>query len=102
VIAAFDTQPDLIFLDIQMPEVDGVEATRQIRERERAEGRRRVPIIALTAHAQSNDRDRFLAADMDEYIPKPYRLADIAAAVARFVGPVAASKREESRGSRES
>lgn len=85
VLAVFETKPDMVFMDIQMPGVDGVEATRRIRLREGAEGKRRVPIVALTAH---DDRARFLAAGMDDYIGKPYRLADIAAAVARFAGPV--------------
>lgn len=61
---------DLIFMDIQLPEMDGIEATAHIRELERESGRH-IPIVALTAYALKGDREKFLSLGMDEYISKP-------------------------------
>jgi CheY-like chemotaxis protein len=66
---------DLILMDVQMPGMDGVEATRLIREKE--DGGRRAVIIAMTAHDQSDDKERCLAAGMDDYITKPLELSEV-------------------------
>lgn len=62
---------DLILMDIQMPDMDGVQATRAIRESKSPDVDKTIPIIAMTAHAMKGDRERFLEAGMDEYISKP-------------------------------
>ena len=70
---AFVQQPfDLILMDISMPEMDGIEATRLVREHEASNAAMRIPIIALTANAMNGDRERFLSAGMDEYLAKPF------------------------------
>ena len=76
---------DAILMDVQMPEMDGLEATRKIREREAA-GRDRVPIIAMTAHALPGDRERCLESGMDEYLTKPVREAKLLEALSRLAG----------------
>ncbi|HAM71955.1 MAG TPA: hybrid sensor histidine kinase/response regulator [Verrucomicrobiales bacterium] len=76
-ITALERNPfDLVFMDLQMPKMDGLEATRRIRARQSPEARdpafaRRIIIIAMTANAMQGDREKCLAAGMDEYIPKP-------------------------------
>jgi len=71
---------DLIVMDVQMPDMDGFEATAAIRELEKPTGEH-IPIIAMTAHAMKGDRERCLAARMDGYVSKPIRVADVEEAV---------------------
>jgi CheY-like chemotaxis protein len=79
---------DVILMDVQMPEVDGFEATAAIRAREGAAGRR-TPIIAMTAHAMKGDRERCLAAGMDGYVTKPFQPEALFRALDALTAPVA-------------
>ena len=76
---------DLILMDVQMPVVDGLEATRAIRDRESRDGSRRIPVAALTAYALKGDQDRCLAAGMDGYISKPFVSAELLEGVRRIM-----------------
>ena len=67
---------DLILMDVQMPSMDGLQTTAVIREREKSSGGR-IPILAMTAHAMKQDRDRCLEAGMDAYVSKPVSPADL-------------------------
>jgi signal transduction histidine kinase/CheY-like chemotaxis protein/integral membrane sensor domain MASE1/HPt (histidine-containing phosphotransfer) domain-containing protein len=75
---------DLVLMDIQMPEMDGLEATAAIREKEKSSGKH-LPIVALTAHAMKGDEDRCLAAGVDGYLSKPIHQEQLFTAIERLV-----------------
>ena len=78
---------DLILMDCQMPEIDGFEATKVIREWETAGSRPAIPIIALTAHATPGDREHCLAAGMSDYIAKPFSMERLQAVLTSWLQP---------------
>jgi CheY-like chemotaxis protein len=85
-LAALELQKfDLVVMDVQMPEMDGLEATATIRAAERQSGAH-IPIIAMTAHAMKGDRERCLEAGMDRYIAKPIRARQLFDAIGELVG----------------
>ncbi|HSC65531.1 MAG TPA: ATP-binding protein, partial [Caldimonas sp.] len=85
--AASTTRYDMIFMDCHMPVMDGFAAARGIRDGEAQDGRPRTPIVALTALALDGDRERCLDAGMDDYMTKPVRAEQLAAAVQRWATP---------------
>ncbi|MCZ6708572.1 MAG: response regulator, partial [Chloroflexi bacterium] len=79
-----ETRYDLILMDVQMPELDGLETTRLIRAG--TDSGPRLPIVAVTAEAMAGDRERCLAAGMDDYLSKPMRLEDLRVVLQRWLG----------------
>jgi signal transduction histidine kinase/CheY-like chemotaxis protein len=86
---------DVVLMDCQMPELDGYQATKRLREIESQNGRKRVPVIALTANALVGDRERCLAAGMDDYLPKPFTGDELSALLSKWVVLDAASDPRE-------
>ena len=81
VALAAERSPDLVLMDIQLPDIDGVEALGRLR----ADGRTvSLPVLALTAQAMDGDRERFLAAGFDGYLSKPVDITDFVATVNRY------------------
>jgi signal transduction histidine kinase/DNA-binding response OmpR family regulator len=75
----------LVLMDCQMPELDGLEATAVIRKEERAQNRRRIPIIALTANAMTGDHQKCLDAEMDDFLSKPVKKEDLTAMLQKWI-----------------
>jgi CheY-like chemotaxis protein len=75
---------DLVLMDVQMPEMDGLEATAAIRKNENVTGKHQ-PIVALTAHAMKGDQERCLAAGMDDYLSKPIRPQELDAILEKYM-----------------
>jgi signal transduction histidine kinase/FixJ family two-component response regulator len=95
------TSYDLLLVDGQMPEMDGYETARCLREREAAEDLPPMPVIAVTAHAMKGDREKCLAAGMDDYLSKPFKVDKLADVIGRWlpipqVTPVAPAAIESS------
>lgn len=87
---------DLIFMDVQMPIMDGLEATRIIRTDPRFAHWSCVPIVALTAYAMAGDRERFLAAGMDSYLAKPVHMKNLFETLDRAIGDASSRMGRES------
>jgi len=87
-LAALQATPyDLVLMDCQMPEMDGFEATRRIRDPQSSVINRRVPVIAMTAYAMKGDRERCLEAGMDDYLAKPVQSGELSAMIDRWLCP---------------
>jgi CheY-like chemotaxis protein/HPt (histidine-containing phosphotransfer) domain-containing protein len=85
---------NLILMDCAMPEMDGYEATREIRKREQASGKR-VPIVALTANAMAHDRDECLSAGMDDHLSKPFSMQAMQEILERWIPATALAGQRE-------
>ena len=78
---AAEHAPDLVLMDIQLPDIDGVEALCRLRADERTAS---IPVLAVTAQAMQGDRERFLAAGFDGYLSKPLNIAELVATVKQY------------------
>jgi two-component system, cell cycle response regulator DivK len=78
---ATGSTPALVLMDIQLPDMDGIEALRRLREDDRTAG---IPVLALTAQAMHGDRERFLSAGFDGYLSKPVDVPELIATVRRY------------------
>ncbi len=87
VTALAKTSYDLILMDVQMPEMDGIEATKLIRDKKSNVQNHEIPIIAMTAHAMKGDRERFVEAGMDDYISKPIKPQEMIDTIEKQLSP---------------
>ena len=95
-VAADAVRFDLIFMDVQMPRLDGIEATRRLRAG--SGPNRSTPVVALTANAMEGDRERYLDAGMNDYLSKPFELAAVLGMVARWTDGAPAQGESEKAG----
>lgn len=99
--AALDHDFDIILMDVQMPEMDGVEATRAIREHEEQQGSdKSIPIVAVTAHAMKGDREEFLAAGMNAYVSKPFTPVELETTICSLVDKLSNAEKSSVSGPR--
>jgi CheY-like chemotaxis protein/HPt (histidine-containing phosphotransfer) domain-containing protein len=92
------TRYDIIFMDCEMPVMDGFEATRVIRQREKQQGKPRATIVALTANVADEGRHQCLDAGMDDYLGKPFRMRDLSQMIEKWCARIAAGDTEASKG----
>ncbi|MCC6555259.1 MAG: response regulator [Polyangiaceae bacterium] len=97
VAALAERRFDLALLDVEMPEMDGLQAAQAIRAREERDGGARVPLIVVTAYAMKGDRERCLQAGFDAYVSKPVQLDELHDAIDRLAGPAPESEDEPAR-----
>jgi len=86
---------DLVLMDIRMPIMDGVQATLAIRSGKAGHDKKDVPIIAMTAYAMTGDREKFLAAGMNDYIAKPVDIQDLKEVIKRVLSPRQSKRSQE-------
>jgi two-component system cell cycle response regulator DivK len=84
-------RPDLVLMDIQLPDISGTEAARRLKADEQT---REIPIIAVTAFALGGDRARVLASGCDDYISKPFNITELLKLVERYIGPASPTDTE--------
>ena len=90
---------DVVFMDVQMPEMDGLEATRRIRDPKSGVQNPAIPIIAMTAHVMKSDQDQCKAAGMDDYLAKPVQASELASILERWLGHATAASVHRNAGS---